>query len=291
MRQQHGGTRFPPEETTSPATTRIGSGVSARLVALVAVMVLGGVVFVAVGSRPPARDPAARPSFSPLAQATPMPPIGPTDGPTATPGRPLHGRPSRPRVPTILLGADAFAVISQIEGQTYLHVLQEHEPGRLSGEFRAPFLEWDADGYTLELAQLWTRDERRRNYVALGSWQVDLRPLVPENASGTTILRETVAARPRQRNVPRLVNSGYAITVHVESRGRYGMVFVDVSLGTVRQLRGDDGMAGSLTGAPTLPAVSPRPSQPPVPLIVLTGAPGHPQRANRTHGESWYAGF
>jgi hypothetical protein len=32
-------------------------------------------------------------------------------------------------------------------------------------------------------------------------------------------------------------------------------------------------------------------AEPAVPLILLTATPWHTQRANRTHGESWVAGY
>lgn len=289
MRQQRGGQHFPPEPITTPATTRIGSGLSARLVAVAALVVLGGVVVVGVTSRPAPRDPASRPSFSPLAQAS----VAPSPAAAASP---VSGTPAAARVPLgsqpLVLADDAFAVIAQVEGRTYMQVLREPVPGLLTGEFRAPFLDWDPDGYTLELAQLWTRDVERRNYAVVGRWHVDLRPLVAENVAGTTVLRQTVDPLLRPRRAPRLATSGYTITVRVESRGKFGMLEVEVRMGEPRrQLRGDDGLAGSLTGGEREPTATPRVAQPAVPLIVLTAAPGHPQRATRTHGESWYAGY
>jgi hypothetical protein len=63
-------------------------------------------------------------------------------------------------------------------------------------------------------------------------------------------------------------------------------------LGPRHELRGDDGVIGSLPFLRRAPPTTVRPvAEPAVPLILLTATPWHTQRANRTHGESWVAGY
>jgi hypothetical protein len=271
------------------STTRLGGGVSARLVALTVVVVLVGVVAVALGGRPPTRDLTARASFSPV--ITPTPAGQPTDGQAATPAVVIALPRLEPVQPSALLGHDAVTVIAQIEGQTYLAPLYETDPGRLTGTIRAPFLAWSEAGNTLELAQLWPGHEQLRSYISLGSWPLNLAALRPDVASATPIMHEVVAARRLSRPMPRAVSRGYTLTVSVESHLLFGMVIVEVQLGPARE-RGGDGIMGRLAFPPqSAPPMPTRVAEPAVPLILLTATPWHPQRANRPHGESWVGGF
>lgn len=222
-------------------TTRVGGGSSARIAVLVALIVLGGVVLIGIaGRRDPPAEVAALPSSASLASpARPAPSTAskPTSEPTPQPNEQPTETPRREPTPTpesfeepITLGQDAFAVIASIGGRMYLEVLHEDEPGHLHGKFRLPFPQ-RRRGQTIELAQLWTRDEGRPNFVRIGEWRVRFDPLGPTDEPQEPVLRASAAGQPDATGVPRAIALGYDIVVTAETRGEYGAILIDLWFG------------------------------------------------------------
>ncbi|HEY7600079.1 MAG TPA: hypothetical protein VH741_09145 [Candidatus Limnocylindrales bacterium] len=254
MRQSADRSGFRTEPPSAPPTTRIGSGLSARIVALAAVIVLAGVAWIGVSNRPAKTPDSARPSF-PIAQATP-PPTEPPSRPAPTPlstaiAFPGYGDPG---APIALLGYDATAAIAQIEGRTYMGLLRADAAGHLVTAFRVPFLEW-TETASIEIAQLWTRDEALRNYIPLGRWPIELAALRPEMARASTLLRREVTVRQRPAALPRDFRRGFSVTVKADTAGSFGVLLVDVELSRGHILRGDDSRwlerSGQIPGPPS----------------------------------------
>jgi hypothetical protein len=131
----------------------------------------------------------------------------------------------------IVFGDDAFAVIAFIDDRMFLEVLHEAQPRHLQGSFRLPFAE-QRRGNTLQLAQLWTRDESRPNFVPLGEWTLRLDALGPDQEPDAPLINKLVAPQPDAKHATRATLRGYRIVVDARTRGDYGVVLVDVMLGS-----------------------------------------------------------
>jgi hypothetical protein len=84
----------------------------------------------------------------------------------------------------------------------------------------------------MELAQLWTQESGERNFVELGRWPLSFSGLSADRQPEMPIFRETVAARPRLRHAPRPKTQGFTVTLRAESWGDYGVVRVELVLGS-----------------------------------------------------------
>jgi hypothetical protein len=216
-------------------------GLSWRAAAVVAVAVVVALAGISVLYRPePAPEPRPEVAVVPtprggvptaVADQNPQPsPTLPmrTPGPTPTPN---IAPPPPLTFGELSFGPDALALIARIDGRLYMDILNEETPGSFTGIFRLPFPSNSPGTYRFDFVQVWTKDERVRNYVEIGRWDVDLTVLEEgTNASGQ-VLSFSAAARQRPRAAPRAVRRGYSIVVDAESRYSYGVINVAVEFG------------------------------------------------------------
>ena len=227
------------EPALRPTTTRVAEGSSPRLIALGVAGTLVAVVLIGIsGSRPDAEEfiasePSPRrgsPAVAALATST----VASTDAPLSSqpPRRTAHPTPPRPIDGPVRVGDDAYGVIAYIEGRDYLELLRVVEPGYLSASFRLPFPSSSSTDATLEVAQLWTSNRSRRSHVIVGSWPLPLDGLVRDTNDAGTVIELSVPSRARARRAPLLVRHGYELTVRAESWFDFGIVVVEVRMGS-----------------------------------------------------------
>ncbi|HSH21895.1 MAG TPA: hypothetical protein VK992_04645 [Candidatus Caenarcaniphilales bacterium] len=232
MSTQHAG--------PGPGTTRIGSG-SARARAIAIVIVLLAVVWVGASGRssPPSPvDLAVSPAVTPaVAFATP------TSAPSGSPSPPTTA-PTRSRDP---LADDAFAVLVYAAGRDrpYLEVLDYAGPDLLHADVRLAFPDPPADA-RIELVQLWTREEDAPSFVSISSFSLPVESLRTETRAPVTLIEAESPAQPRRRDLPRLLQEGYRLSVQVEPQGEQALLSIDVSLAGPRldPVFGDDRLVG-----------------------------------------------
>ena len=216
-----------------------------------AAVLLGSVVWVGISGRvapPPenSRFPSTPAAVAVATEASPIAevPTPTTEQPPSAAAPPtLAPRPTRRPAPTRtpfaedifldLAAREAIGVIAVVDGRQYLKVLQEIEPGRFEAAFRLPYPVEDG-GHRLQLAQLWTRAPRQPNYAELGDWPLSFGGLSTTNQPGVPILAETIAARPRLQDAPRVKRRGFSLTLRAENWDGYAVVRVVLILGPVR---------------------------------------------------------
>lgn len=269
-----------------------GGGISARLVAVAATGLLLAVVWLGVAGRSatPVATPPPAAAVSPLpgAAATP-PPSSPTPAalrtsaptPAAAVEQPIDSVPRA--IPRRFgpLGEDAFAVTFWLEGRFYMNVLREQESGQLKAVTRVP-LYAEMGNISVQIIQLWTRDDRPP-LAEIADYELPLGELLTGPRPGV-LLDVDREARPRRKQAPRLIRTGYALTVGADVRRDHAYLQFDLTIGGPqhgeRRLPGrapyDDAVMGQ------------RGTQPP--LIVLVAQPGTP-RGTEVLGHSWVAGY
>lgn len=243
------------EPESQPGTTRISGG-SARATAAGIALLLAAVVWLGASGRPP--TPLAVDASTPLAPAAASAPAA-----TGALARATHGGRPRstpepagsPLSPGLPLGEDGIAVIIHASGKArpYLQVMHEAGSGRLQASVRMAMPRPPIDG-TLELAQLWTREEGPP-FVVIQTFTLPVDALRP-GAEGKTVIETMEPAKSGRPGAPRLVRLGYHLVVQVERRGEHLFLVVTLSLGgqTPGRALGDDGLIGqpgSPDGAPT----------------------------------------
>ena len=203
-------------------TTKVAGGGSAKLVALVAVLVLGGVVYIGISGRAPAPAPAA--SNPPASSA-------------------IAGLPSPE--PLSVLPGDAHAAVEQVlpegfKGSAYTGyaaaltfgdppeypaVFDEISSGRYKLTYRVQFPA-PAKRATLEIAQF-ASTVSHDIFDSIGKWTVSLDSFAP-GSNEFDLLEFTRAPSPDAANAPDLVMSGFALSVRLASHGTFGLINVDL---------------------------------------------------------------
>ena len=289
-------------------TERLGGGVSARVVAVASMGLLLAVAWLGVAGRsaqPASTPPAAAAIDSPLAAtATPAPsgtappfPAASAPTPAVASEQPIRSAPLV--IPRRFgpLGEDAFAVTFWLEGRFYMNVLREQESGQLKAVTRVPLLPEIGDT-PMQIIQLWTRDDRPP-LAEIADYELPLGELLTGPRRGN-LLEVELEARPRRQHAPRLIRTGYVLTVGRDVRRDHAYLMFDMTLGgptgesaTDRLLRISAGwpdFGRRLPGrAPYDDAVIGQQSERP-PLILLVAQPGTP-RGTIVLGHSWLAGY
>jgi hypothetical protein len=238
------------EPETQPSTTRISSG-SARATAVGIALLLLAVVWFGASGRPPppaAVAPSAQPAVTSfMARATPQASRPQTPARTQSAATATSRPPGQPE-PALVpgqFGEQALAIIVHASGKPrqYLQILHEAGPGVLEAGFRMSYPRPPIDG-TLELAQLWTRDEGPP-FVVIESVTLPIEALQP-GAGDSAVIDLTSVAQPDRLEAPRLVRLGYRLSVRVESRDGQPFLAVTVSVGQMHDRGlGDDGLIGN----------------------------------------------
>lgn len=221
---------FEPSEPIelTPTTTRVGSGTSARLIALAVAGVLLGVVGFAFVNRPPPPQPAVA-----LATAAPTPEPPPTPLPTLTPPRnqlegndgifgwpvvaqlPFRGSgsPLLPTEPPIY----RYAVAMDITGGRLRLILGPEVPDAYVGSV---VIESAFVGSTLGVELGRQRDQEGLSFFEqFGAWDIALKPLRKSRDVQVVLLVEHVPPSTTP-GVPGPVASGYTFTVLGRRDGR-----------------------------------------------------------------------
>ncbi|HVM29493.1 MAG TPA: hypothetical protein VM305_01795 [Candidatus Limnocylindrales bacterium] len=224
-----------------PVTGRTGGGVSARVAAVIAVGVLAAFVWAGLSGRDQGHELAAEPTPPLVVVARPSPSLtepaaAPTPAPSTSPPSPPATRPVPTDDGTPLplmhrtgpLGEDAFAIALWLEERFYMSVLREQTPGTLTAAMRLP-LYAEMPTTTLQLIQLWTREDRPP-LAEIADYSIDLSRLTA-NASSGVLVGETAAPRPRRARAPRLVREGYELVITSDVRDDHAFLLVDLRVG------------------------------------------------------------
>ena len=240
---------------SEPLTTRIGGG-SARGTAVTVAVVLVVVVWLgASGRKPQPQAVIPSPAAAGTGALATSAAVGAGGAPTASPAAPPTGpsprpvvspRPAAPQGPLpALSGNDAFAIIIHAAGlrRPYVQLLRETGPGLLETTVVMSDPRPPVDG-TLELAQLWTREEGPP-FVVLESLPLPIDALLG-TGSTPTVIQVTSPARPDRPDLPRLMRRGYRLNIQVERRDGQPFLTVRISVGGPLPSRelGDDGLIG-----------------------------------------------
>lgn len=213
---------FEPSEPIqlTPTTTPVGSGRSARLIALAVAGLLVGVVGYAFVNRPPPPIPAVA-----LATATPGPPVEPTPLPTPTPPRnQLEGND----------GIFGWPVVTQLQYMRPVLVIDRSPTYRYGvsmditgGLLRAALEPEMAEVYggsvviqsadvgtdlTLELGRQWDQGGLTI-FESFGTWDIALKPLRKSRGGRVDLLIEHVPPNVTTANAPAPTATGYTFTV------------------------------------------------------------------------------
>jgi len=197
--------------------TRVRSGGSARIGAVVLAAALIGVVWIGVSGRqtpaPVAVLPSApsRPSDSPT-RAPRLPPPSPITTPAPTPGV-----------------ADTYGASLAIGNVRYVTILSELQPGHLSGELHFPSPPRLPEG-TLQFSELW-KDGHVEAAVAIGEWTVDLTALGAATRTPAEVVAASLPPQVTLLDVPPPVTRGYRINVAGSNDLLFTRLSIDVVLG------------------------------------------------------------
>lgn len=276
------GTSEPPVE---PVTTRIGGGVSARLVALIAVAVLGGVTWIGVAGRsndpPPAAlaVPSSAPSPRPPPEPTPTPGqsdrvdyrrpadglgqdgfdlrallggrryLGVLDEIEQVPDPPAEPTPTPQPLPPIAPLTERYVVAGTVGAEQFRTQLVEVKPGYLAGEY------WlasppDGDELFFRFARRVPRSSAGRDVI--GRWNLGLDVLSSDQRAGLEQVIASAPPRPRMLAAPVPIQRGYELHVSVRlAFNEVAVVYFEMVLGPTRRILGEDGLIGAPSRAAT----------------------------------------
>jgi hypothetical protein len=228
----------PVEPGPELTTARVRGGPSPWLVAVVALAVLGSVVYIGVSGHDSTPTHTANPATSqPVAQLPAPTPVRANLAPPwiVTPGFPgaavLGSNPSAAR-PHQYLGAEL-----EIAGIATLAVLTTPEPGRLHAAYKVP-LPVPVDAANLRLVDVTDEQPQLATY---GTWSIPLDVFhggVNQDsvigAFGPTVLVQSIrppdpAADP---SAPAIARNGYGIQVTAERQDDTELLYLDLSLGS-----------------------------------------------------------
>ena len=214
---------FEPSDPIAPTltTTRVGSGRSARLMALVVAGVLIGVVGYAFVNRtaPPPPPPAvalapasATPEPQPPPRPTPSPARNQLKGDDGIFGWPVVAqlplRPSPPPVDNVSRDY-RYAVLMDITGGTLRAALEQEHATAYAGSVVIESAD-APDVLVIEVGRVWS-ENRLTIFERFGSWPVELTALGEARRGQTLLLVEHVA--PGATGVPGPIVNGYTFAV------------------------------------------------------------------------------
>jgi len=211
----------------TPEMARIGGGMNAKVGVAIFAVVLVGVVAVAVAGRPQAppaglQTPAAVADVpSALPTATPLPTLQPPPPPA---------RPDQ-----------SYGVILNVGDVAYMTTL-DRVFGSLSAVVRVPIPLSRSSG-TLQFNEITTYTGSQRTQE-VASWRIPLTALDDPKRESTVLIEKDVPARPKLLNVPAPLRRGYHVTVSAVNGFLFGLLSVEIKLGPVPGVDGDDGIFG-----------------------------------------------
>jgi hypothetical protein len=126
------------------------------------------------------------------------------------------------------LGQDAFAVTAWVNDRFYMSVLRGETPGHLGAVMRLP-LYGEMPSTTLQVIQLWTRDDRPP-LAEVAAYDLALDELLGE-AVPEVLLSVERKAKPRKARAPRLIREGYALTVRTDVRRDHAFLLFEMVVG------------------------------------------------------------
>lgn len=223
-----------PTSNAAPTTTHVGGSRSARGAALVAALVLVGVVGLAIAGRTPD---AVQPSSPPaVGLGTPVTATSRTAArsPVAT------GAPSRASgvpaaspfvLPTARPGAQGGLAVILAVGQDLSFTFLSLDPhGTLAASVRLRF-PTPARQATLELAEL--NDDGDQGFDAISTFRLGSGPLTRETAFSGVILDRRIEPHPELDDAPELVRAGYSLRVLAENQQDEYVLWITVNAGEV----------------------------------------------------------
>jgi hypothetical protein len=222
-----------PTSNAAPTTTHVGGSRSARGAALVAVLVLVGVVGLALAGRTPDVVPPSSAPAVGLASPVVATPRGGVSSPVPTAALPAASELPE-RSPFVLPSArpgtqGSLAVALAAGGNVSLAFLDRDPHGTLAASVRLRFPRTAAQA-TLELGEVEAQEGRSR-FRAISTFQVGLEPLTPETAQSGVVLDRRVEAHPELGDAHELVRTGYVVRVLAESRLDEYWLWITVSAG------------------------------------------------------------
>jgi hypothetical protein len=209
---------------TEPAIQRVGGGRSARLSALVAVLLVAVVAWFGFigreagepgGSLPPVAEasPSASPAPASPSPAAPTPSWRPTATPRLAPVTSFDGPLE-----------DSYAIFMSIGQRPYFVTLRDRAANVLSADIRIP-LPLAAPVATLNIVQLWSV------YAESGLVPVLAVALPIEMLLDDSARIMIVPGRPAEEDSPRLIRDGYTLNIRGETRTRHAIMSVEVRVG------------------------------------------------------------
>ena len=215
-------------------TTRVGGSSRACVTALVAAVVLVGVVYVGLSGRT---------DSGPLTASVPQPsPVAlrptPTRRPERTPGpittieqiRDPDARPQYQYLGTALI----------LGGQEFIAALDQQTPTYFYGLYGIP-LGWTADSGTLELAQM-TSSVSHDTMDRLGQWDLSLEAVV-STPMGNLVLDAVQPPAPSTVGTSAastIALHGYRITARLEHQSDFDLLAIEVHVGSDPLLPSED---------------------------------------------------
>ncbi len=213
-----------------PTPERVGGGISPRIAAAGAGILLAVVAAIGVSGRAPGTVPGSSPAVaagntpSPVQSALAGPAATLRDSPPSTPNPDPTPQPTPFVMPTPRPAHDDELLIHVTLGSHHLvGFLDESPSGRLRGavSFRFPR---PARAGILRVIDL-SAGERPAN---VGVFTLSLHPLMPETTRSGTVLDVAVAAQPALGEAPRLIRDGYRLAVRAESRLDFALIRVSI---------------------------------------------------------------
>jgi len=213
--------------TKGPEMARIGGGMNAKVGVAAVAVILVGVIWVAISGRPPAPPVSAQtpPAVAVESSAAATPTPIPTLGPPPPPAPPDQG----------------FGVVVNVGDVSYMTTL-DRLFGKLTAVVRIP-IPLSRDNGGLVFNQITTFNGSQR-IQQVASWRIPLSALDDPKREPTVVIEKDIPARPKLLNVPEPVRRGYHIEVSALNGLLFGLINVEITLGPVVGITGDDGLIG-----------------------------------------------
>jgi hypothetical protein len=153
---------------------------------------------------------------------------------------------------------DSYSVVLNVGDVAYMTTL-DRLLGSLSAVVRVPIpLSRDYGGLVFNEVSTFNGSERTQQ---VASWRIPLNALDDPTREATVLVEKDVPARPKLLNVPTPVRRGYHIKISAVNGLLFGVVSVEIKLGPVVGVTGDDGLIG-FPGSKSL-ETSENPTNPP----------------------------